>query len=110
MARAWLTFLAMLVLCSPGSSAQERPLPLSGFASGGAVSIGPGDLLHMTVFDTPELTGSLRVSNAGEITVPLRIADMPDRVVWLPTNSAGCAVRRQLGAGHGASVRVRSAQ
>jgi NADH-quinone oxidoreductase subunit G len=46
----------------------------------------------------------------GEITVPLRIADMPDRVVWLPTNSAGCAVRRQLGAGHGASVRVRSAQ
>jgi NADH-quinone oxidoreductase subunit G len=49
-------------------------------------------------------------TDQGEITVPLRIADMPDRVVWLPTNSAGCAVRRQLGAGHGASVRVRSAQ
>jgi len=49
-------------------------------------------------------------TDRGEITVPLRIADMPDRVVWLPTNSAGCAVRRQLGAGHGASVRVRSAQ
>ena len=27
------------------------------------------------------------------------IADMPDRVVWLPANSAGCAVRRELGAG-----------
>jgi len=49
-------------------------------------------------------------TDRGEITVPLRVADMPDRVVWLPTNSDGCAVRRQLGAGHGASVRVRSAQ
>ena len=32
----------------------------------------------------------------GAITVPVEIADMPDRVVWLPTNSAGCAVRREL--------------
>jgi NADH-quinone oxidoreductase subunit G len=46
----------------------------------------------------------------GEITVPLELADMPDRVVWLPANSAGCAVRSTLGAGHGALVTVRSAQ
>jgi len=45
----------------------------------------------------------------GTITVPAEIADMPDRVVWLPTNSAGCAVRGQLGAGHGSLVTVRSA-
>jgi len=31
---------------------------------------------------------------------------MPDRVVWLPTNTAGCAVRRDLGAGHGSLVTV----
>lgn len=93
MARAWLTFLAMLVLCSPGSSAQERPLPLSGFASGGAVSIGPGDLLHMTVFDTPELTGSLRVSNAGEITVPL-IGNVP--VAGLRVTEAQEAIRQRM--------------
>ena len=31
--------------------------------------------------------------------LPVEIADMPDRVVWLPTNSAGCPVRRELGAG-----------
>jgi NADH-quinone oxidoreductase subunit G len=49
-------------------------------------------------------------TDRGEITVPLRIADMPDRVVWLPTNSAGCAVRGQLGAGHGSLVTVRSAR
>jgi NADH-quinone oxidoreductase subunit G len=46
----------------------------------------------------------------GEITVPLALADMPDRVVWLPANSAGCAVRSTLGAGHGTLVTVRSAQ
>ena len=45
----------------------------------------------------------------GTITVPAEIADMPDRVVWLPTNSAGCAVRSELGAGHGSLVTVRSA-
>ena len=46
----------------------------------------------------------------GSITVPVEIADMPDRVVWLPTNSAGSAVRRELGAGHGSGVSVRSAE
>ncbi len=46
----------------------------------------------------------------GAITVPVEIADMPDRVVWLPTNSAGSAVRRVLGAGHGSEVTVRSAE
>ncbi len=46
----------------------------------------------------------------GAITVPVQIATMPDRVVWLPSNSVGCAVRSQLGAGHGALVTVRSAE
>jgi NADH-quinone oxidoreductase subunit G len=46
----------------------------------------------------------------GSITVPVEIADMPDRVVWLPTNSAGSAIRRQLAAGHGSLVSVRSAE
>ncbi len=46
----------------------------------------------------------------GTITVPVEITDMPDRVVWLPTNSAGSAIRRQLAAGHGSLVSVRSAE
>jgi NADH-quinone oxidoreductase subunit G len=45
----------------------------------------------------------------GAITVPVEVADMPDRVVWLPANSAGCAVRAVLGAGHGSLVTLRSA-
>jgi NADH-quinone oxidoreductase subunit G len=49
-------------------------------------------------------------TDRGAITVPVQIADMPDRVVWLPTNSAGCAVRGTLGVGHGSLVTVRSVQ
>jgi NADH-quinone oxidoreductase subunit G len=55
--------------------------------------------------------GKVTVATArGAITVPAQIADMPDRVVWLPANSAGCAVRSELGAGHGTMVTVRSAE
>ena len=46
----------------------------------------------------------------GAITVPVEIADMPDRVVWLPANSAGSAVRRDLRAGYGSVVTLRSAE
>ena len=49
-------------------------------------------------------------TSRGVITVPVEIADMPDRVVWLPANSAGSAVRRVLGAGHGSEVSLRSAE
>lgn len=42
----------------------------------------------------------------GSVTLPLIVTDMPDRVVWLPTNSSGCAVRRQLAAGVGDLVTV----
>src|SRR6478735_2939414 len=26
------------------------------------------------------------------VTLPVRVADLPDRVVWLPANSGGCSV------------------
>jgi NADH-quinone oxidoreductase subunit G len=46
----------------------------------------------------------------GSLTVPVEVAAMPDRVVWLPAHSDGCDVRRDLGAGHGGLVTLRSAQ
>jgi NADH-quinone oxidoreductase subunit G len=49
-------------------------------------------------------------TDRGALTVPVDIADMPDRVVWLPANSAGRGVRRELGAGHGSLVTLRSAE
>jgi polysaccharide export outer membrane protein len=35
------------------------------------IAIGPGDLLNIVVFDTPELTTSVRVSQEGEINLPV---------------------------------------
>jgi NADH-quinone oxidoreductase subunit G len=43
---------------------------------------------------------------AGSITLPIRVTEMPDRVVWLPMRSPGSEVRGQLGAGPGAVVRL----
>ncbi len=40
----------------------------------------------------------------GSIVLPLAVTDLPDRVVWVPTNSPGSAVRRQLGVDAGALV------
>jgi polysaccharide biosynthesis/export protein len=71
--------LFLLMLCTGAMSAQER-MPAtsagttfggSGFGSGAAGLIGAGDLLEMSVFDTPELSGKLRVSNTGDILLPL---------------------------------------
>jgi NADH-quinone oxidoreductase subunit G len=55
------------------------------------------------------VTAGAKVSVAtsrGAISVPVEITAMPDGVVWLPTNSAGCSVRRDLAAGHGSVVTV----
>jgi len=42
----------------------------------------------------------------GSISLPLVITDMPDRVVWLPLNSPGSAVQRQLGVTPGSIVKI----
>jgi NADH-quinone oxidoreductase subunit G len=42
----------------------------------------------------------------GSVTLPAEEADLPENVVWLPENSPRCAVRRDLGVGHGAVVTV----
>jgi NADH-quinone oxidoreductase subunit G len=47
------------------------------------------------------------VSNEhGSITLPLRIADLAGRVVWLPANSPGSRVRRTLRADAGSLVAI----
>jgi NADH-quinone oxidoreductase subunit G len=40
----------------------------------------------------------------GAVVVPIEIADLPDQVVWLPSNARHCAVRATLGAAHGSIV------
>ncbi|MEZ7002417.1 NADH-quinone oxidoreductase subunit G [Streptomyces sp. AD55] len=43
---------------------------------------------------------------AGTVALPLSITDMPDRVVWLPLNSAGAGVASDAGALPGSLVRI----
>jgi polysaccharide export outer membrane protein len=45
--------------------------PLSTTMTAAPMQVGPGDLLEIAVFDTPELAGKVRVNSAGEITLPL---------------------------------------
>ncbi|MEU9184003.1 NADH-quinone oxidoreductase subunit G [Streptomyces sp. NPDC048484] len=51
--------------------------------------------------DTLAVTGP-----AGVLELPLQITEMPDRVVWLPLNSAGGGVASDTGALPGALVRI----
>jgi len=54
--------------------------------------------------------GALTVStDRGSITLPVEVTEMPDHVVWVPTNSPGSAVRATLGAEAGAVVRISAA-
>ena len=48
-------------------------------------------------------------SDRGSITLPAAITEMPDGVVWVPTNSPGSAVARTLGVTAGALVTVQAA-
>ncbi|MEV6760957.1 NADH-quinone oxidoreductase subunit G [Streptomyces sp. NPDC051105] len=45
-------------------------------------------------------------STVGTVELPLRITEMPDRVVWLPLNSVGGGVASDTGALPGALVRI----
>ena len=49
-------------------------------------------------------------TDRGEITLPLAITDMDDRIVWLPLNSPGSAVHQQLGVTAGALVSIGRAE
>src|SRR6202451_1104031 len=67
----------LLALLATTSTAQDRAAAggnIGGggvFGSGAAGPIGAGDLVEMSVFDTPELSGKLRVNNTGDIILPL---------------------------------------
>ncbi|WP_156671083.1 molybdopterin dinucleotide binding domain-containing protein, partial [Mycobacterium sp. E1214] len=72
--------------------------PVARLSAATAAELGAADGYPITV-STPH----------GSIRLPLAITDMPDRVVWLPVNSPGSAVHRQLGVGLGSTVRIGAA-
>jgi NADH-quinone oxidoreductase subunit G len=71
----------------------RRPVVRLSAATANAVGAADGD--------------DVTVSTArGAITLPLTITEMPDQVAWLPLNSPGSAVHRQLGVTPGAVVKI----
>jgi NADH-quinone oxidoreductase subunit G len=45
-------------------------------------------------------------SERGSLTLPLVVAEMPDRVVWVPMRTPDAAVRRDLAVLPGSVVRI----
>ena len=82
---------------------------LAGTAPRAVARLSASDAERLGVADGDEVTVS---SAHGSVTVPVLVTDrMVDGVVWLPTNSVGCAVRTELRDGAGALVDVaRSAE
>jgi NADH-quinone oxidoreductase subunit G len=69
--------------------------PVTRLSAGTAAEIGAtaGDLVTVS-------------TGRGAISLPLVITEMPDRVVWVPTNSPGSVVSEQLGVDAGAVVSI----
>ncbi len=65
------------------------------------VSAATADALGVT--DGARVTVS---TDRGAVTAPVLVTEMPDGVVWLPTNAAGLPVRRELAAAPGSVVRL----
>jgi NADH-quinone oxidoreductase subunit G len=82
---------------------QDGDENLAGTAKPARALLSAATAEEVGVTDGDTLTVS---TERGLVTLPVRIDDLPDRVVWLPTNARGCAVRATLGAASGATVRL----
>ncbi len=77
---------------------------LAGTARATVARVGSALAQRLAVVDGDLVTVS---SATGSVSVPVLVtADLVEGVVWLPTNSAGCAVRSSLGVDAGARVTV----
>ncbi|HET8642583.1 MAG TPA: NADH-quinone oxidoreductase subunit G, partial [Pseudonocardiaceae bacterium] len=87
-------------------SLQDNEPHLAATARPAVAMLNPSTATALGVtFGQPVTVGTDR----GSVTLPAAEADLPDGVVWLPSNSGPSTVRRNLGAGHGALVKVRPA-
>ncbi|MFJ2028418.1 NADH-quinone oxidoreductase subunit G [Streptosporangium sp. NPDC087985] len=79
---------------------------LAGTARTGEALVSAATAAESGVADGDKITVT---TGQGSLSLPVRIADLPDRVVWLPANSAGRSVTRDLGATAGDIVKIGSA-
>ncbi len=76
---------------------------LAGTAKTSAARLSAATAAALGVADEERVTVS---TDAGAVTLPVLVTQMPDRVVWVPTNAADCSVRDALHAGAGDVVRL----
>ena len=65
----FLTLLVCLLFMALPMCAQMAPVPQP--APDSTLRIASGDLLELSVFDTPEFSGKLRVSETGDVLIPV---------------------------------------
>ncbi|MEZ0367277.1 NADH-quinone oxidoreductase subunit G [Mycobacterium sp. pUA109] len=82
---------------------QDGEPHLAGTARTPVVRLSAGTAAEIGAADGDPVTVS---TSRGAISLPLSITALPDRVVWLPMNSPGSAVHRQLGVTSGAVVQI----
>ncbi|WP_422748803.1 NADH-quinone oxidoreductase subunit G [Mycobacterium sp. WMMD1722] len=83
---------------------QDGEPHLAGTAKPAVARLSAATALEIGVEEGDPVTVS---TDRGEITAPLLITEMPDRVVWLPLNTPGSQVHRQLNVTAGATVSIR---
>ena len=82
---------------------QDGEQHLAGTARPPVVRLSAGTATEIGAADGDAVTVS---TDRGSITLPLAVTDMPDRVAWLPLNSPGSAVQRQLAVTVGGLVKI----
>lgn len=93
--RILLVMAAVSTLLPIALAGQQGPNPkqTANPETSHALRISSGDLLDVDVFDTPELSGKLRVSEAGEIALPVAGAI---QVSGLTSEEAAVAIEKDL--------------
>ncbi|MDI2126998.1 NADH-quinone oxidoreductase subunit G [Yinghuangia seranimata] len=86
---------------------QDGESALAGTRRAPVVRLSAATAAEIGAVDGGEVTVS--TGRGGEVTLPLAVTDMVDRVVWLPTNSPGSELHRMLGAAAGEVVRITAA-
>ncbi|MFC9898399.1 NADH-quinone oxidoreductase subunit G [Nocardia sp. NPDC127579] len=83
---------------------QDGEPNLAGIAQPAVVRLSPATAAEIGAAQDEQVTVGTR---HGQITLPLLITPMPDRVVWVPQNSPGCSITEQLATVPGGVVEIR---
>jgi NADH-quinone oxidoreductase subunit G len=92
-------------LLDAGRLQDDEPF-LAGTARTAVARVSAATAAGIGVADGDAVTVS---TDRGAVTVPVLVSDIPDAVVWLPTNAPGAPVRAELAAVPGSVVRLAAA-